>query len=132
MTQPVLVALWALGLFQLKHFICDFALQTERHARLKGIYGHPAGLEHAGIHVAGTIPCLWLVGATPLAIGLIAAAEFVIHYHVDWLKEQIVQGAGWTTAHKGFWVAIGVDQLVHHATYLAIVFVLMTWAGAIG
>jgi hypothetical protein len=125
MTDPIFVALGGITLLLIKHFICDFVLQTSRHVQFKGIYGHPAGIEHAAIHVLGTVPCLWLFGATPLTILAIAGAEFVIHYHVDWLKEQIGQRAAWTPADKGFWVAIGADQLVHNLTYVGILAMLL-------
>ncbi|MDB5598169.1 MAG: uncharacterized protein JWN71_213 [Xanthobacteraceae bacterium] len=125
MTDPIFVALGAITLLLVKHFVCDFVLQTVRHVQFKGIYGHPAGIEHSAIHAIGTAPCLWLFGATPLMIVAIAAAEFVVHYHVDWLKEQIGHRTGWTAADKGFWIAIGADQLVHNLTYVGIVAVLL-------
>jgi hypothetical protein len=125
MRDPIVIALVGMGLLQLKHFVCDFVLQTSRHVQFKGIYGHPAGLEHSGIHAMGTIPCLWLIGVAPLSAIAIAAGEFVIHYHTDWAKEQINRRAGWTPAVHSFWVAQGVDQLVHHATYLGIMTLIL-------
>jgi hypothetical protein len=127
MTDPIFVALGAITLLLIKHFVCDFVLQSARHVQFKGIYGHPAGIEHSAIHAIGTAPCLWLFSATPLMILAIVAGEFVIHYHVDWLKEKIGHRAGWTAADKGFWVAIGADQLVHNLTYVGIVAVLLRW-----
>ena len=65
----------------------------------KGKYGHPGGFIHAGIHIALT-PLVYLVllpGSLLLAAGL-ALGEFVLHYHIDWLKEQITHRNGWTTA----------------------------------
>ena len=132
MTDPAVFALAGLALLLAKHFLCDFVLQTARHVEFKGIYGHPAGIEHSAIHLAGTVPCLWLLGVRLLPLALIAAAEFVIHYHEDWLKEQIVRRNGWTPTDRAFWLALGADQLVHNATYLAMIFVVMTWSGVRG
>jgi hypothetical protein len=116
-----MMILLALTLFQIKHFLCDFIFQTERHVRFKGIYGHRAGIEHSAIHVAGTLPCLLILGVTfgfAIAIG---AAEFVVHYHTDWAKEQIVRRGEWTPADHMFWNMLGLDQLIHQMTYIAIV-----------
>ena len=38
----------SLVLFEVKHFLCDFVLQTAYLYRNKGIYGHRAGFIHAG------------------------------------------------------------------------------------
>jgi hypothetical protein len=115
----------ALALLLLKHFLGDFVLQTARQAQFKGVYGHRAGLEHSGIHVLLTVPCLLVVGIAPGAALAAAAAEFVVHYHEDWLKELINRRYGLTRAHKAYWVVLGADQLVHQLTYVAMVAVLM-------
>jgi Protein of unknown function (DUF3307) len=125
MRNPVVFVLLAIGLLQFKHFLCDFIFQTARHAQWKGVYGHPAGLQHSGIHAFGTIPCLLIVGVMPLMAVSIAMAEFVVHYHADWAKEQITRRAKWTPADHMFWNALGADQLIHHFTYLAIVSILL-------
>ena len=46
-------------------------------------------------------------------------AEFVVHYHIDWVKEQVVRRYDIREGAR-FWNAIGVDQLLHNLTYLAI------------
>jgi hypothetical protein len=130
MTNAVLLALAGLTLLEVKHFICDFVLQTARHVQFKGVYGHPAGLEHSAIHVAGTLPCLWIIGASWPAIGAILIAEFLIHYHEDWLKEQMVRRNQWGFTDHAFWIALGADQLVHQLTYIAMIFVLFRVPGA--
>jgi len=131
MTISVAVAIGGLALLQIKHFICDFVLQTIRHVQFKGIYGHPAGLEHSGIHVVGSVPCLWLVGASWPAIAAIAAAEFAIHYHQDWFKERVVKRNKWTFTDHQYWIALGADQLVHQLTYIAMIVALATIPGAV-
>ena len=59
----------------------------------------------------------------------IAVGEVAVHYHVDWAKEQITRRNGFTPQTAGFWHALGVDQLLHGLTYLAIVAVLV-WAAS--
>ena len=126
MPKLVLLALAAVAVLMFKHAVADFYLQTPYQYLNKGKYGHPGGLIHAGIHVALT-PLVYLVllPGSLLMVGAIALGEFLLHYHIDWLKEQITQRNGWTTQDRGFWHALGTDQLAHGLTYLLIVAVLV-------
>ena len=83
------------------------------------------GIEHSAIHAAASIPCLLFVGVAPATALIAIGVEFVIHYHEDWLKEQIVRRNRLTTQDKYYWVAIGADQLVHQITYLGMVFFVL-------
>ena len=129
MPKLAILVLAAVAVLMLKHAIADFYLQTPYQYLNKGIYGHPGGLMHSAIHVALT-PLVYLVlvpGSLLIALA-IALGEFAVHYHVDWLKEQITQRNGWTAQNSGFWHALGTDQLIHALTYLAIVGVLVAYA----
>ncbi len=126
MTPEIALVLWCVAYLQAKHFVCDFALQSTFQVRTKGIYGHPGGLLHAGIHILGTAPVFLLIRPS-LLVGLaILVGEYVIHYHIDWTKEQLVRRAGLTTSDGGYWILLGIDQLLHGWTYVAIVAVLVT------
>ncbi len=124
MDQAVIAVLGALAYLQAKHVVCDFTLQTPYQIHGKGLYGHPGGLIHAGIHGIGTIPVFAIITPTAELGAVIIAAEVVVHYHIDWLKEQIVRRAGLTAARGWYWVVVGVDQFLHQLTYIAIVAVL--------
>ncbi|MBC8012486.1 MAG: DUF3307 domain-containing protein [Methyloceanibacter sp.] len=126
MPQLALLVLAAVAVLMFKHAVADFYLQTAYQYLNKGKYGHPGGFIHAGIHVALT-PLVYLVllPGSLLMAGAIALGEFLLHYHIDWLKEQIIHRNGWTAQDRGFWYALGTDQLVHGLTYLAIVAVLV-------
>src|ERR1700733_14356435 len=78
--------LWAMLAFQLKHFLCDFVLQTQTQAKRKGIYANVAGITHAGTHVIGSIPALLILGSDLRTVAVLLIAEFLVHYHVDWFK----------------------------------------------
>ena len=124
--EIALLILAAVGVLLLKHAVADFYLQSSYQYLNKGKYGHPGGILHAAIHTALT-PFVYLVllpGSLLVAAG-IAAGEFLLHYHLDWLKEQITQRNGLTPQDRGFWCALGTDQLLHGLTYLAIVAVLI-------
>ena len=129
MPEIALLALAAVAVLMFKHAVADFYLQTSYQYLNKGKYGHPGGIIHAGIHTALTpLVYLVLVPGSVLVAGVIALAEFLLHYHIDWLKEQVTRKNGWTPQDRGFWYALGTDQLVHGLTYLAIVAVLIAIA----
>ena len=124
MSQGVALVLLSLVLFELKHYICDFVLQTGDMSRKKGIYGHRAGIIHAGTHVAGSVPAIVLLTRSSSLIWPIMAAEFVVHYHVDWLKLQFDHRRGLSVDRHMYWIIFGADQFIHQLTYVAILAVL--------
>src|SRR4030065_2452514 len=111
MPKLVLLALAAVAVLMFKHAVADFYLQTPYQYLNKGKYGHPGGIMHAGIHVALT-PLVYLVllPGSLLMAGAIALGEFLLHYHIDWLKEQITRRNGWTAHDRGFWHALRPDH----------------------
>ena len=118
MNQVVFVLVLFTG-FQLKHFICDGPLQTLGMVLAKSHYGRPLGLLHPAIHGVGTLAVL-LVAGTASAV-IFALADFVIHYHIDFAKENFVKRMGWNTSNGPFWWALSADQGLHQLTYLALV-----------
>jgi hypothetical protein len=127
-TDPGAALLAVILLLTLKHFVCDYPLQTSYQLKNKGTYGHPGGLLHAGIHAIGTT--VSFIAITPsLALGaLIVVGEFIVHYHLDWAKENVIRREGWTAKDANFWLALGVDQLAHHLTYIGIAAILWIYA----
>ena len=124
MSDKTYLILIVLAVLATKHVVFDFFLQSLAQIRNKRIYGHPSGLLHAGGHAAGT--CLAFFIVTPpitVAIGIVVA-EFVIHYHIDWLKEEIGHRLKLRPDQKSFWLAIGIDQWLHQLTYIGIALVL--------
>jgi hypothetical protein len=111
-----------LSLFGIKHFICDFLLQTNYMVSQKGIYGARGGLQHALIHAFFTLAISYFfVTFFALAV-LMAIFDGVVHYHIDWAKQQLARGL--TVADKMFWVWFGTDQCLHYLTYVLIIGVL--------
>jgi len=127
--NTAITALVALTVLQVKHLICDFFLQTSHQIENKGIYGHPGGLIHAGIHALGTLPVflVYPVGLVPAAV--IVVLEFIAHYHIDWLKNVVGNHYGWTVRDPAYWWAFGIDQFAHQITYLAMVLALVLLTG---
>lgn len=108
-----------------KHCLADFIFQTPYQYKNKGIYGHPGGLIHAGIHAALTAPLFLILPAAGIGTALaILAGEYVVHYHIDWVKEQVVKHYALVADTPGFWYALGTDQLAHYITYIVIIWIL--------
>jgi hypothetical protein len=128
-TAAITALLLVFVVLQTKHFICDYPLQTLWMIKNKGTYGHPGGIIHSGIHALATTTAFLILTPT-LLVGLgIMAGEFLLHYHIDWGKEQIIRRAHVTATDREFWWAIGFDQLLHHLTYIAIAAVLIATVG---
>jgi hypothetical protein len=108
---------------EVKHCLFDFVFQTLYQVRNKGTYGHPGGLLHSGLHVLGTAVVLaFFLPPLPVVI-IILVGEFVVHYHIDWAKEQIVGHYGWKFADRQYWCALGLDQFLHGLTYIVILWI---------
>ena len=114
----------ALLALQLKHFLCDFVLQSTYQFRTKAIYGHVGGFIHSGLHVLFTIPALLILGASGKAIAIILAVEFVVHYHADWMKSAVDKRYNWGTTDQRYWILFGTDQLIHQLTYIGMLYVM--------
>jgi hypothetical protein len=125
---PILAVL--IGL-QAKHFLFDFVFQSDWQVRNKGRYGHAGGLVHSGLHAAGTLTVMGLAtmfGTINITIALgLAVADFLLHYHIDWVKAQLSRRLQLTPDRHGFWIALGADQTAHQLTNLGLVaaFVLL-------
>jgi Protein of unknown function (DUF3307) len=121
MNPAVQTVLLLLVTLQIKHVICDGPLQTLRMVKDKAVYGKPYGLLHGLIHFVGCLLVLLLWGISlPLAAGL-ALLDGVVHYHIDFTKENIVNQRGWSYSDGPFWWAIITDQTLHHMTAVLIV-----------
>jgi len=124
MSPTGVLLLSSLALFEVKHFVCDFVLQTAYLYRNKGIYGHRAGFIHAGLHALGSLPAILLIGGTPGLIAMIVIGELLVHYHVDWLKLYIDKHFRLRIDRSTYWLVFGLDQLLHQATYIVILALL--------
>jgi hypothetical protein len=121
MTELLLI----LVLLFTKHFIVDFPLQTKFQWSNKGTYGHPGGALHALLHYFGTFLVLIFFAPIHTAI-LLAFADGVIHYHIDWAKMNLNAKMQWApNTHEQFWWLLGLDQYLHALTYFGLVYFLI-------
>lgn len=112
-------------LFQIKHFFIDFVTQIPYYYLNKGKLFHLGGIAHAGEHGAGTFLILmataWLTKVQMHEIILLAFADSVVHYVIDYAKVNINQKYGWTaTNSENFWILTGLDQALHQLTYIGV------------
>ena len=125
-TNIILSVLLALAYLQVKHAVADYFLQTPYQHQNKGQYGHPGGLLHAGFHILLTLPLFYILPPTSGAVAFaILAAEFTVHYHLDWGKQLLVRHYNWTPKDARYWHAFGLDQLAHNLTYVAMIAALI-------
>jgi hypothetical protein len=115
----------SLLLFQIKHLLFDFVLQTARQVRHKGDYLHPAGFVHAGGHALGSIPALLVLTRAPGVIAAFVVFEFVFHYHIDWAKAQVDRKLRLSNTSSLYWTIFGLDQIAHQLTYMGMVYVIV-------
>lgn len=118
-----------LGLF-IKHFICDFPLQMFPWLyQNKGRYLHLGGIVHAGSHGIGTFIVLSFFIDMRMA-ALLATIDFLLHYHIDWAKMNLSDYYDLKPNNsEWFWLLLGLDQLLHHLTYFAIVYYAFKYTG---
>jgi hypothetical protein len=109
-----------LALLQIKHWYIDFVDQTAEEVRCKGIYGHWTGIAHSFKHAVVTWVLVLLFAPVPLACAL-ALLDLAIHYHTDWIK---IRFGNRDITSPTFWNHLGLDQMIHQFTYIAIAFVI--------
>lgn len=114
------LALLLIGL-QFKHFLADFPIQANWQYLLKKSQNEGWALPlaiHAASHgVLTWLVCVWVVGWAAVWMALF---DFVAHLCIDYWKAHLTH---YTIDQKGFWVTLGVDQMLHHYTYIAIAFI---------
>ena len=127
MTSALQTALVLMILLQVKHMFADFFLQTPRMLSGRNEYLHFGRAQHAGLHAVFSIAAFLLIGAPVISTIVICAAEWLVHYHIDWAKGQHTELKQHGPKDAGYWHAFGVDQLMHQLTYVAMIWI---WAAA--
>jgi hypothetical protein len=119
--NAVAMILVSMLIFQIKHFLCDFALQSSNQIRNKGVYLHPAGLTHAGLHALGSVPAMLVLTRSPLPVIVLPLLEFAFHYLTDWGKVRLDSHLRLNDTNTLYWIIFGGDQLIHQLTYIAMI-----------
>lgn len=125
MSVSIATVLILLCLFQAKHVIADFFLQTASMLDGRGVYLHSGRLRHAGVHAAASALVFASVGAPAAFIFPVVLAEWAVHYNIDWYKGRYTALRHLTPDDAAYWWATGVDQALHQLTYIAMIWL---WA----
>jgi hypothetical protein len=120
-TNQFAAVLGALLFLHFKHFVCDFPLQSDYQIRMKRVYGHPGGLTHAALHALATVPVFVILSPSVGVALTIVVSEFLLHYHIDWLKEKILAKRDLNPGDRDYWRTIGIDQMLHNFTYVGVI-----------
>lgn len=111
-------------LFRFKHFACDFLLQTDWMALMKGKpgrEGYTALFTHTAIHAAGTLVIVLFFAP---ALWWLALVDFVVHSVIDRIKGVFTYKQGWNPKDTVFWWTLGADQEAHNLTHLAYIVII--------
>ncbi len=112
-------------LFLVKHFIADFLLQTPYQFQNKHIWMHPGGIIHASLHIGATLMILGPLCGFTFDVILLSILEGILHYVIDWGKTNLNIKYNLQYNNSQFWYMLGLDQLLHQLTYVAIIYILM-------
>jgi hypothetical protein len=114
---------------EIKHFVADYLLQPAWILAGKGDIRLPGGYAHAGIHAVLSLLLLLAFG-TPLGLAAaLFAAEFVLHYGLDYAKIHYSMGVEMAREPKRYWALHGADQLTHQLTYAGMIYVVLQARG---
>lgn len=111
--------------FEIKHYVADYFLQPAWMLGGKGDFRRLGGYAHAGVHVALSAVVLLLAGAPSPILALLAVAEYVVHYALDYAKVHYSRGVHIDTDPRRFWALHGADQLAHQLTYAAMIYAVL-------
>jgi len=128
MSDKTYLIVAAIGLLETKHLFADFFLQSKRQLKYKGIYAHPVGMLHSAIHAVGSCVVFLIFPATIVVAALLVVGEFLLHYHIDWSKERLGSRFKLNITQNQYWRLFGIDQWLHHLTYLIYIVVLVPMA----
>lgn len=108
-------------LLQFKHLLADFMLQNAYILNNRSKWGHPGGILHAAIHVVGSLIVLAVMAVPAQYIVRLLIFEGFVHYHIDWIKDNVGKRYDLTPDNRSFWVLTGLDQYMHQLTYVAMI-----------
>lgn len=121
--------IYLLIIFQLKHFIADYPLQGKYMlGKFNSDWSFLKPLAaHCGVQSLFTllIASFW---TNDIRLGLaLALFDFVIHFFMDRIKAGPKYLGRFDDKMKPFfWWALGLDQMVHHITHYAIIYMIIT------
>jgi hypothetical protein len=115
-----------LVIFQIKHFVADYPLQTPY--MLGKFKPFPQFIwplaAHAGVHTIFTVVIALAYQRYDLVMSL-ALLDFTTHFVIDRLKASPALLGRFKPDQKQFWWALGFDQMAHQFVMILCVLILM-------
>ncbi len=108
--------------FRVKHFLCDFVLQTPRMARDKADGDTVTLFLHSSVHAAGTLVIVLFLAPT---FWWLAPLDLIIHYQIDGTKSVFGRRYAWSPNDAQYWWAFGLDQEAHNFTHFAYILAIV-------
>ena len=109
-------------LFQIKHFVCDYPLQTPYMlGKFKESDWKLPLLAHTGTHASATFVIVMLFTASVTIAVLAAIFDLLVHSVMDRVKASPKMLGRYDIKDKRFWWSLGFDQLIHHVTHYLII-----------
>lgn len=121
MDALIVMTFLTLLLLQVKHWYVDFVNQSEEEVKHKGIYLDWLGVKHSLKQGLGTAFVFW-IWCGPLVAVLLGLIDFVLHYHIDYVK---MHYGNRDITTPQFWNQLGLDQMAHQITYLLLTFMVV-------
>jgi len=112
--------------FQVKHFLCDYPLQTPYMlGKFKEVdWFAPLSL-HCFTHAAGTLIVLLLFTNSELLF-IYVLLDYCLHFIMDRVKASPKMLGRFKPDNKYFWWSLGGDQAWHHLTHYLIIYLVVT------
>ena len=112
--------------FQIKHFLADYPLQTEYMlGKFKAKDWELPLFSHAAVHGLMTFGIVaQFLGDLRIAL-FMGLFDLVVHFVVDRVKASPFMFGKYKPHEKAFWLAVGGDQFMHHITHYIVIFVIV-------
>ena len=117
-------AIIVLIVLQIKHFVCDYPLQSQFMLQKanKDNWIKPL-LAHSLVHAIGTF-LVFMFFDLKIAL-ILSIMDFILHFVVDRIKASPNIGNRWSMDKPQFWWALGLDQMAHHLINILFVIILI-------
>jgi hypothetical protein len=77
------------------------------------------------MHGIGTLAIGLLLSRHIEAVVFVTVLDTLMHYHIDFIKENFIKYKNITKENSSWWVILGADQLLHTLTYVLIIGILV-------
>lgn len=113
-----------IGVFILKHFLCDFVFRDNELDKLTPKDNFCLKIEHGLIHGIGT-GIIVFIFTTSLSLACIfLTLDLILHYLIDYSITRLYERSS-DTQSRSTWVMVGIDQVLHYCCYLIYVLILL-------